>query len=54
VASQIEINAAVEAYNRIWDAAKDVDAHTAPKIRREAMNAALDAADETRKIMAES
>ena len=54
MASQVEVNAAVEAYNRIWEAAKDVDAHTAPAIRREAMNAALDAADEARKIMAES
>ena len=44
LASQQAIDAAIAAYNIVWDAAKDVDAHTAPKIRREAMTAALNAA----------
>ena len=43
-ASQQAIDAAIAAYNVVWDAAKDIDAHTAPKVRREAMTAALNAA----------
>lgn len=43
-----EINAAIQAYNVVWDAAKDVDAKTAPAVRTEAMIAALCAADKVR------
>lgn len=43
-----EINAAVKAYNIVWEAAKDIDARTAPAIRNEAMIAALCAAEAQR------
>ena len=50
MASLKEIDAAVAAYNNAWDMAKDIDARTAPKVRREAMIAALIAAEQAREV----